>query len=154
MGSLVKTLYETDYLEWAEQTAQLIRERRFDEIDLENLADEVEDLASRAKSAVKSQLRRMLMHLVKQRIQPERDGASWRASIASAQAELLDDISNSPSLRRFARAVLESVYRDAVRIALLETGIEAGAAELNLPEHCPFTLDQLLADDVAALWRK
>ena len=154
MGALVKTLYETDYLEWTARTAQLIREGRLDEIDLETLAAEIDDLGRNLQSAVKSQLRRMLMHLVKQRIHPERDGASWRASIASAQAELLDHIADSASLRRFARTVLDDVYHDAVRIGLLETGIEEHAADLDLPARCPYTLDQLLAKDVSALWRK
>jgi hypothetical protein len=49
---------------------------------------------------------------------------------------------------------LEEVFRDAVRIALIETEMEDRAGELNLPEQCPFTLNQLLADDVSALWRK
>jgi hypothetical protein len=154
MSTLVETLYDTDLVEWAERTAQLIRERRFDEIDAENLAEEVEGLAGSVKSAVKSQLRRMLMHLIKQKIQPDRDGASWRASIANAQVEILDDIRTSPSLRRFAREVLDDAYRDAVRIALIETDLEDQSGALNIPEHCPYTIDQLLAADVASLWRK
>jgi hypothetical protein len=154
MSTLVKTLYETDYLEWAEQTAQLLRERRFDEIDVEHLTEEVEYLAGSEKSGIQSQLRRMLIHLIKQRIQPERDGPSWHASILNAQAEILDDIASSPSLRGFADQVLDKTYGSALRIALIETGMEDRAGEANLPTRCPYTLDQLLAEDIAALWRK
>jgi hypothetical protein len=154
MSTLVKTLYDTDYVEWVGRTAQLIRERRFDEIDVENLAEEVEGLAGSLQSAVRSQLRRMLMHLIKQKIQPDRDCASWRASIANAQVEILNDIKSSPSLRRFARDILDDTYRDAVRIALIETDLEDQSGALNIPEQCPYTIDQLLATDVASLWRK
>src|SRR5271165_7095839 len=99
MDTLVKTLYDTDHLEWAEQTAELIRQRRFDDIDVEHLIEEVEYLAGNEKSAVKSQMRRLLVHLIKQGIEPRRDGASWRVSILSAQQELRDQIKDSPSLR-------------------------------------------------------
>ena len=36
MAVIAKTLYGTDFAEWSAQTAELLRERRFDEIDIEN----------------------------------------------------------------------------------------------------------------------
>jgi len=44
MGITTKTLYDTDFVEWTARTAELQREGRFEDIDLENLAEEVEDL--------------------------------------------------------------------------------------------------------------
>jgi hypothetical protein len=40
MAVIAKTLYGTDFAEWAAQTAELLRQRRFDEIDVENVAEE------------------------------------------------------------------------------------------------------------------
>jgi hypothetical protein len=45
MASTTKTLYDTDFVVWADNTAELIRARRFEELDIENLAEEVESLA-------------------------------------------------------------------------------------------------------------
>src|SRR5438128_8323254 len=98
MGTTTKTLYDTDFVEWAEHTAALVRAGRFDEVDLENLTEEIESLARSDKRAVRSHLKRMLMHLIKQRVQPERDRASWRASIADARREVFDYLEDSPSL--------------------------------------------------------
>src|SRR5438067_2307597 len=47
MGATTKTLYETDFVEWCARTAELLRERRFDEVDLENLVEEVERSCNR-----------------------------------------------------------------------------------------------------------
>ena len=65
------TLYDTDFAEWADRTAELLRSRRFEE-----------------HAAVRAQLRRMLLHSIKQRVHPERDRASWRSSVASARSEI------------------------------------------------------------------
>jgi hypothetical protein len=120
MAVIVKTLYGTDFAEWSAQTAELLRQR---------------------------QLRRILMHLVQQRIQPERDGASWRTSIVSAQQEMPDAIDSSPRLRRRLTGRLEKTYEQAIRAARSETGLDAK----DIPAECPFTLDQLLDGDPTLL---
>lgn len=149
MGTVTKTLYEIDFVEWTERTAALLRAGRFEEADIEHAAEEIGDLGRSERSAVTSQLKRMLMHLVKQRIQRERDGASWRRSIAEGRTEIESRFDDSPSLRRYAEEDLQRIYRRAVRDALLETGLEAQSAALNLPVECPYTLEDLLESDFA-----
>jgi hypothetical protein len=87
---------------------------------------------------------RLLMHLVKQRVQPERDGRSWRDSILDARRELRYKLADSPSLRRFLERRIQKIYRQAVRDALIETGLEDKADSLDIPAECPWSLDQLL----------
>jgi len=65
--------------------------------------------------AVRSQLLRMLMQLIKQRTQPEREAKSWRPSIVNAQQEIHLVLEDSPSLGRYLEEVLEKTYRSAVR---------------------------------------
>src|SRR3954451_11881364 len=74
MGASPKTLYKRDFVEWSARTAELLRERRFDDVDLENLIEEVEELGNSWEHAVESHLVRMMKHLIKQRIQPQRAG--------------------------------------------------------------------------------
>jgi hypothetical protein len=144
MSAATKTLYETDFVEWSKRTAELLRGGRFDEAELEHAAEEIEDLGRCERSAVASQLQRMLMHLVKQRIQPERDGISWRRSITEGRSEIEYRFDDSPSLRSFAQENLQQIYRRAVRDALLKTGLTAHRSALNLPEICPYSLIDLL----------
>jgi hypothetical protein len=140
MAVIAKTLYGTDFAEWSTQTAELLRQRRFDEIDIENVAEEIQSLGDSQSQGARSQLRRMLMHLIKQKIQPERDGSSWRASIVNAQREILDAIDSSLSLRRRLGDRLDALYKQAIRDARYETGLHAE----EIPAECPFTLAQLL----------
>src|ERR1035438_8023631 len=72
-----KSLYDTDFAEWSARTAALIRSGRFNEIDAESVAEEIEDLGKSERSAAWSHLSRLLLHKIKQVLQPERDCASW-----------------------------------------------------------------------------
>jgi hypothetical protein len=147
MSTATKTLYDTDFYEWTVHIAELLRERRFEDIDLDHLIEEIEDLGKSDRRAVLSQLGRMMRHLVKARIQLEKAGSSWRTSIVDARRKILLEFEDSPSLRRHAHAALEGIYSAAVKDALVETGLKARAKDLDIPERCPYTLDQLLADD-------
>ena len=151
MGTTTKTLYDTDFVEWTAHTAELLRKARFDEVDLEHLVEEIQDLGLSERSAVWSQLRRMLMHLVKMKIQPERKGKSWRASVVDARAEIEYKLEASPSLRRYLVENLQAIYARAVRDALDETGLAQQAKKLDIPKDCPYTLGQLLETDLDSL---
>ncbi|NJM78185.1 MAG: DUF29 domain-containing protein [Acaryochloridaceae cyanobacterium RU_4_10] len=71
------TLYNTDFYTWTAQTVQLLKERRFSELDLENLIEEIEDLGRSEYRALESRLEVLLMHLLKVRYQPEMYTKSW-----------------------------------------------------------------------------
>lgn len=64
-------LYEQDYFSWLEVTAQLLRSGDLSELDRKNLAEEIEDMGRSEKRAVESNLKIVLMHLLKYKYQPE-----------------------------------------------------------------------------------
>ena len=47
-----KTLYDEDFYVWARRQAELLRARRYGELDLEHLIEEVEDLGGAVKKSV------------------------------------------------------------------------------------------------------
>jgi hypothetical protein len=147
MGAAAQTLYEIDFAEWADHTADLLRARKFAAIDWESVIEEVETLGRSERAAVRSQLRRMLVHLIKQRVQPERAGASWQISVASARMEIRNDIRDSPSLRRHLEDSLRVIYSDAVEEAVIQMSLQTA----DLPADCPWTVDQLLDADIGTL---
>jgi hypothetical protein len=75
------TLHDTNFYTWTTQTAQLLKERRFSELDLENLIEEIEDLGRSEYRALGSRLEVLLMHLLKTRYQPEMHIKSWDLTI-------------------------------------------------------------------------
>ena len=58
-------LYEEDSALWAARQAALLRDGRFDELDLDNLIEEVEDLSRRKRDTVASQVETILEDLLK-----------------------------------------------------------------------------------------
>ncbi len=66
------TLNNTDFALWAEQTAQMLKDGRIADMDLENLIEEVEDLSRRERDALYSNLKMVLLHLLKWEFQPQK----------------------------------------------------------------------------------
>jgi hypothetical protein len=58
-------MYTTDFNLWIAQTTQRLREKRWQEIDVEHLVDEVENLGKSDRRGIASQLTRLLLHLLK-----------------------------------------------------------------------------------------
>jgi hypothetical protein len=140
MSNDSKSLYETDFAAWSDETAALLRAGKYDQLDVESVAEEIESLGRAERKAVRSQLQRLMMHKIKQVLQPERDNVTRHKSIQSARLEIQDELLDSPSLRRHLRENLERIYRRAVAEAKEETGLKDTA----IAEACPWDLDSLL----------
>ena len=145
MARVLDRLYATDYYAWTlEQAAALRRlavERADRQLDLDHLAEAVEDLGKAERRAVRRQMRRLLEHLLKLEYSTaEAPRAGWRRSIVDARIDLADDL--TPTLRREIETDLATLY-DAAREQAAEA-LSAHGETVTLPEQCPWTLDQVL----------
>ncbi|HTT78146.1 MAG TPA: DUF29 domain-containing protein [Stellaceae bacterium] len=141
--------YDDDFYAWTQYQAQVLRELRTHDnrFDRENLAEEIEDLGRSHRDAVRSQFRRILVHFLKLAHSPARDPrADWMDSIDDARAEIEDKL--TPTLRRDIDETLPRLYANARKPVVrdLEKYGEHHAAA-SLPVECPYTIDELLADD-------
>ena len=77
--------YEIDFFNWTFHQAKLLKKRAFSELDIENLIEEIESLGRSDRRALRSQVVRLLMHMLKQSYQPEGQGnsRSWAGSISN-----------------------------------------------------------------------
>src|ERR1035438_8668610 len=100
---------------------------------------------AQSRSAPWAHLSRLLLHKIKQVLQPERDCASWWVSITSSRQAIRRLIQSSPSLRPYIQQNLQEIYQDALELALIETGLEHAA----VPAECPWDLDTLLHGETA-----
>lgn len=135
--------YRKDFSLWVDQTAQLLREHRWHEVDMPHLIEEVEDLGKSERRGIASQLTRLLLHLLKWQYQPQRRSDSWLDSITDARTQLELTIEDSPSLKRYPAEKLEESYQRARRQAAKQTRIEISV----FPETCPYPVEQVLAED-------
>lgn len=133
-------LYDQDLYLWAETTAHLLKEKRFSEIELDALIEELDDMGKSEKRGLKHQLKRIIMRLLKWKYQPERRGKSWKMSIQNGREEIEDAILDSPSLRKTLPELMVSVYPSARENAITETELD----EWIFPEQNPFTIGQIL----------
>jgi Domain of unknown function DUF29 len=132
--------YEHDYFQWLVNQVDLLRTGQVHELDLNHLAEEIEDLGKSERRALISDLTVVLMHLLKWQFQPERRGNSWRYSILEHRRRIYKRLTESHSLKPYLTEGFEDAYQDARIAAAKET-------ELNLdtfPEDSPFTLDATL----------
>jgi predicted DNA-binding ribbon-helix-helix protein len=139
----LSTLYEQDYYLWLEQTAHLLRERRFQNVDVENLVEEIEDMGRSQKDALYSNLKVVLMHLLKWKYQQDLRSNSWRASIREHRQRLKKAFKDSPSLKRYFTEIFDECYSDARPLAADETNLPLD----TFPELCPFSTDKVLNPD-------
>ena len=126
--------------------AELLRARRYDELDLEHLIEEVEDLGGAAKKSVRSRVRTLIEHLLKLQRSPAVDPRpGWRDTVRTQRDDLLDDL--TPTLRRELDGELEELYARARQRAAesMRDHSEHTAAD-GLPETCPYTADQITGD--------
>ena len=131
-------LYEDDIATWAARQADLLRRRASNELDWDHLAEEIEDVAQRQKDQIESRLAIACEHLLKWEFQPARRSNSWRGSIVEARNRIARVQRRVPSLEPYPAAVLADAYRDGREKAEAETGL------LDLPEACPWTIEQVL----------
>jgi len=135
-----QSLYERDLCLWLEQQATLLREGRFDQLDLANLIEEIEAMARKDKKAIKNNLIVLLTHLLEHQFQPTQRSSGWRGSILEQRRRLRDDFEESPSLRPHAAEVFARAYADAREQASVETGLPLR----SFPNSSPYTLEQTL----------
>jgi hypothetical protein len=141
-------LYDEDFYAWAKQQADVLRTfeatRPNLPLDFAHLIEEVEDLGESLVRAAKSQLRRVIQHLLKLEYSPaDRPRQQWLKSVDLARLEI-DDVLTA-SVRNAVTPLLGKLFenaRDLAKRDLLSYG-EPDAARA-LPETCPYTLDQML----------
>jgi len=137
--------YDADVVLWAEEQVALLRSGQFARLDIEHLADEIEDVGKSEKRELASRMAVLLAHLLKWRYQPERRGASWQATIAVQRRRVAVALRATPSLKTMLRDPdwAEEMWLAGVTKASDETGLGVE----TFPDVMPWTFDQVLDAD-------
>lgn len=141
--------YEDDFFAWTQHQAEVLRSLAVadNRLDRTHLAEEIEDLGRSERDAVRSQIRRLIEHLLKLAHSPaEPPRFDWIEPVLEARQALSDKM--SPSLRRDAEEVFDRLYADGRKraAAALHRYGEPAAADA-LPPLSPYSLDDICRDD-------
>ncbi|MEY2977483.1 MAG: DUF29 domain-containing protein [Prochlorotrichaceae cyanobacterium] len=135
-----QTDYETDVAAWAVEQAELLRQQRFDVLDWEHIAEELEDVGKSEQRELASRFAVLIAHLLKWQFQSDRRSKSWERTIKEQRKALAFHLKKVPSLKPKLRDSdwLEAIWSDAVTIAIRETALA------DFPENCPWTIEEIL----------
>jgi hypothetical protein len=137
------TLYDRDFYAWLNEQAGLLRAGRLSELDIANLAEEIESMGRSEKRELVSRLEVLIMHLLKWQFQPALRSTSWRLTVGEQRFRLSDHLDESPSLMGRVGEAIVTAYPRAVRGASAETGFDTK----QFPPACPWTFDQITGPD-------
>ena len=138
-------LYDTDFYQWTQDTWRQIQQRDIENLDWEHLAEEIEALGNEQKHKVDSYLRQLLIHLLLyQYWQDNRDYCTegWQDEIDEFRFQLERRL-QAKSLYNYFLSQINEIYPKARRKVILKSKHKL----VTLPEHCPYTVDQLLNPD-------
>src|SRR5258708_37402713 len=92
-------LYDRDFFEWTQCNAALLRSGRFDQADIEHIAEEIEDMGKREYRELGSRLEVLLQHLLKWQAQPNLRTRGWGSTIKVQRIDIPKLLRGRPSLK-------------------------------------------------------
>lgn len=136
-------LYESDFYHWTVEQVESLRLGKFHELDLENLAEEIESLGNQQRSELENRLAVLLGHLLKWDLQLNLRGKSWRSTIREQRRAIQKLIKKNPSLKSYLNEAMIDGYESALDLVVRETPFDYK----DLPKHCPYEISQVLDND-------
>lgn len=136
--------YQSDAAAWAMHQAELLRAGRFELLDRENLAEEIESLAKTEFRILTSALTIVLVHLVKWDFQPWERSASWYFSIEEHRRRITRQLRENPSFKRRIPEALDHVWPGVVPQVLLQTLMD----QREFPADCPYDWDEIMTKTI------
>jgi Domain of unknown function DUF29 len=132
--------YERDFYSWLMEQARHLRDGRFEALDCDNLAEEIESLGREQFNKLVSALRVLMAHILKWDHQPALRSRSWILSIQEQRIEITDVLDDNPGLKPRLTDAIARAYRRARIEAAKETGLE----EDKFPAVCPYAFDDMI----------
>jgi hypothetical protein len=135
--------YDDDFVAWTQEQARLLRSGQFSQVDVENVAEEIESMGRSDKRQLDSRLEVLLLHLLKWRVQVNMRSPGWAGTVREQRRRIRKLLRESPSLGQVVAELIPEAYAEARDKAAHETGL----AETMFPAECPFASEQILEDD-------
>lgn len=139
-------LYEQDFSVWIEKTAKLLKQRRFDEVDWDNLIEEIETMGRSEKKELKSRLIAIIEHLLKLiywEAEKADNARGWRNTVIEQRNQLELVLEDSPSLKQVLINIFVECYQKERQNNLRKYELSSGMFPV---EPC-FTLEDVLNHD-------
>jgi hypothetical protein len=139
---LKSSLYETDFHAWLQIQISLLSNKKWSQVDVNNLIEELEDLGKQQRQELRNRLSILIGHLLKWEYQSNCRSRSWLATIRIQRRDTIRLLKDNPSLKTYlTESILES-YDNGRDLAIGETNLPPK----TFPNICPYNLSQILDD--------
>jgi hypothetical protein len=137
--------YDEDVYGWAIHTAELLRSKKMDEVDFDNIIEEMEALGRSEKYELINRLKILISHLLKLQYQSTMTFKfhGWKCTIREQRKQAKNVLRDNPSLKSKLDEVLEDAYDVAISMAERETGLKEG----TFPKECPYSFEEIMSDE-------
>lgn len=139
----MKASYDKDIVAWAQEQARLLRSGKLSELDVQHVAEEIEDVGKSEQRELASRMAILLCHLLKWVHQPDYRGASWEATIQTRRSRIERRLRKTPSLQAcFADS---DWWADAWDAAIDLAASETGISYRRFPAECPWNAEEVMS---------
>ena len=90
--------YDTDVIAWSLQQAEFLRTAQFDKLDIEHLADEIEDVGKAEVREFERRMAELIASLIRWQYQPHLRGSQWTLIINGCRMQVHGMLKETPSL--------------------------------------------------------
>lgn len=132
--------HDEDVYGWAIHTANLLRNKKMDDVDFENIIEEMEVLGRSEQHELKNRLSLVISHLLKWQYQSHKRTRSWELTIEEQRLQAEACLEVSPSLKSHLDDILSKAYDIGKIKALKETELDKSV----FPIECPYTFEQIM----------
>jgi hypothetical protein len=142
----MQSCYDDDFYQWILAQAALLKKRRFDLLDIERLAEEIESLAHAEARHVYGHVKQLLIHLALQQTQEEPiEQGSHDEGVGQVRRRLNLVLDDSPSLRRRLPQMIEEAWAEA-RVELTQRSGARSPHTTSLAQQCPFNMSDMCGE--------
>lgn len=135
--------YDNDVAAWAKEQVALLRAGQWALLDIEHIAEEIEDMNISHRHQLAHRMAILMAHLLTWKYQPDRRGSSWINTIREQRERITKLLKQMPSLRHLLDDPEwnDDVWADALSAVILQAGT------IDLPKAREWSLEQVLALD-------
>jgi hypothetical protein len=135
--------HDEDFYGWAINTAALLKQKKYHEVDMNSIIEELEEMSRSEKRELINRLAQLIFHLLKWQFQPDFRGRSWRASIKEQRQQVEIILEQNHGLKSKLKDCIITAYKLSIPMIEKETPIDMK----DFPTECPYTFDQLVNEE-------
>ena len=132
--------YHEDFCAWAFHTADLLREGKYEEVDIGNLAKRIEGLGKKNERQSIKKLIEIIVLLLTWQLDHKKQSRRLNLRILNQRFKLSLILDDSPILKNKMSEMLNDLYQSAVNELVANTDLSSS----HFPEKCPYSFQQCL----------